>query len=274
MKDRETVQTRVQALGPPEENVRCFSLMYAIENGIRELIIEELTRLEGVRWYKRRLPSDVLKKYRDAVQLQRQIMWTKLVPHHPIYYLDFPDLKKIIEREDNWKDAFSSIFARKDLISASLSEIEPVRNALAHNRKLVKQDVAMLEAALSKLASAVGMERFGRLASLTSSAHTIREDLDKLKSSLELQLQRCTKCEVLTSMEAWTHVKEQWWFDESYLGQPTEPIEKCFDLLTRYSELPRHRGCGHAIETWVSSSGLSYAVGVAVEVLRRLIDSV
>src|SRR5690242_15851284 len=124
------------ATNPPEENGRCYSLMYAIENGIRELIIEELSNLEGPLWYKHRLPGDILTKYREAVRLQRQVVWTKMVPHHPLYYLDFPDLKKIIEREDNWKDSFSAIFTRKELISATLSEIEPTRNSLAHNRKL------------------------------------------------------------------------------------------------------------------------------------------
>jgi len=129
--------------------------MYAIENGIRELIIELLSKLDGPLWYKHRLPSDVLEKYREGIELPRRTKSINLIPHHPIYYADFPDLRKIIERQDNWKDAFSTVFVRKDLISATLSELEPAHNALAHNRKLAEQDVILLEAASAKIASAV-----------------------------------------------------------------------------------------------------------------------
>ena len=273
MKDREQVAGLTSAASLPEDNARCYALMYAIENGIRELIIEELSSLEGALWYKHRLPGDTLKKYREAVLFQRQVVWTKLVPHHPVYYLDFPDLRKIIEREDNWKDVFSSIFTRKDLISATLAEIEPTRNSLAHNRKLTRQDVAMLEATCLKLESAIGMNRFRQLCTLTTASHSIQEDLDRLKSALDSHLQTCIKCEELKIADVWRITREQWWFDESYLGHPTEPIDCCFELLAQYSRLPRHRGSGHAIESWVNKSELPNAVARAVLVLQTLINS-
>lgn len=247
--------------------------MYAIENGIRELIIDRLAKIDGPLWYKHRLPGDVLKKYREAIEAQRSTKWTTLTPHHPIYYLDFPDLKKIIERQDNWKDAFSTIFARKEWISAVLTELEPTRNSLAHNRKLAKEDITMLESAWLKLASAIGEETLGRLSSLTSQASTIREVLNDLRSELEASLHACTKCQKLESMEVWKLITQQWWFDQTYLGRPIAPLQQCFELFIEYSNLPRHRGSGHSLEKWLKNSRLVEAASSALESLQELLDS-
>ena len=263
----------VQSEHPPQQNVRCFKLLYTIENAIRELIIETLSTVDGPLWYKRRLPQDVLEKYREAIEIQRRTKWVSLIPHHPIYYIDFPDLRKIIERQDNWKDAFSKIFTRKDLISATLSELEPARNALAHNRKLAKQDFTLLEAASSKLVSALGGQRFRQLAARTSTACTIRETLMNLQKDLTGLLKACTDCKDLGSIDAWNSIRQQWWFDETYLGQSTDPLKKCFELLAQYSKLPRHRGSGYILESWVKTSKISEVAVLALESLRTLIDS-
>ena len=82
----------------PKENIEIFCYLYRIETGLREFIIDSLNGLAGQRWYKTRLPSDVLVKYRKSRNSEKNIKWTQLIPHHPIYYLDFPDLRKIIER--------------------------------------------------------------------------------------------------------------------------------------------------------------------------------
>ena len=74
-------------------------------------------------------------------------------------------------------------------------------------------------------------------------------------------------------METWDLVRQQWWFDETYLGQSTAPLEECFELLGQYSKFPRHRGSGHLVESWVKTSKLSAAAGSALEALQKLIDS-
>ena len=257
----------------PELNVRSYILLFGIENAIRELIVEELSGLFGPRWYKQRLPGDILRKYADAVKLQRLTRWTNLIPHHPIYYIDFPDLKKLIERQDNWDDSFSRIFARKELISATLSELEPIRNSLAHNRKVGEGDIHLVEGCVAKIVSAVGTERFSRLASISSTAGSISQEL----ASLQLETEACASCcatfQPLDDLKAWTGIQNQWWFDETYLGFPTEPIERCFELLTEYASLPRRRGQGYVIEEWVNSSGVCEAGKVASETLRKLIET-
>lgn len=94
MNEGEITQSSFPVGQPPEQNVRSFKLMYAIENGIRELIIELLSKLDGPLWYKRRLPSDVLEKYREGVELQRRTKSMNLIPHHHYLLRGFPRPKK------------------------------------------------------------------------------------------------------------------------------------------------------------------------------------
>jgi hypothetical protein len=128
----------VHSLPVPQENIEIFTILYQIETALRELIIEVLSKVEGSKWYLRRLPGDILQKYKDGRILERQIPWTQFIPHNPIYYVDFPHLKVIMERSDNWKDAFEPIFARKEVVIGILIEIEPIRNKIAHNRKATR----------------------------------------------------------------------------------------------------------------------------------------
>ena len=94
----------------PTENCVLFCLFYEIETALRELIIEELEKVGGPTWYKAHLPGDIYEKYKRGLQYEKAISWSNMIPYHPIYYIDFADLRKIIENATNWKDVFLSIF--------------------------------------------------------------------------------------------------------------------------------------------------------------------
>jgi Swt1-like HEPN len=172
----------------PSDNLEVYRMLYAMENGLRELIIEELGQVSGPRWYKIRLPGDLLKKYKEGLDVQKLTKWTNLVPHHPIYHLDFPDLRKIIERDDNWRDAFQRLFSRKDIVGTALSEIESIRNATAHNRRVSENDRILVESAFNKLANCVGNERLEAIVLTTLTAGILQDSLESLKTEAEVAL--------------------------------------------------------------------------------------
>src|SRR6266511_1781355 len=135
----------------PEENRAIYCYIYMIETCLREFIIEMLAAVAGPKWFKSRMPGNLLEKCRESVRFERQIKWTQFVPHHQLYYLDFPELKTIIVRTDNWSDAFEPIFKRQDIFVGTVSELEPIRNKIAHNRRATSTDLRIVEAAYSKL---------------------------------------------------------------------------------------------------------------------------
>ncbi len=248
---------------PPKTNMETYSCLFQIENVLRELIIDSLTGVVGPRWYKQRLPPDVLKKYREGIAFEKRIPWTRLTPHHPMYYLDFPDLRKVIEREDNWRDSFKGIFARKDILAAIFGELEPIRNKVAHHRTATSEDSRLAASARESLANAIGSDRFSELALKCTLAKGVRERLATLHQESEECLRATSGCGVLPELHAWEYARVQWWFDESYLGTEIEGIYRLFRIFEEYASLPRGRGAGHKIEDWVRERGIKETFEVA-----------
>ena len=240
----------------PEENIEIYCYLYGIETALRELIIESLRVGGGSRWYKKRLPGDVLEKYHKGIDLEKSVKWSQLVPHHPIYYVDFPDLRKIIEREDNWEDAFRPVFSRKEIVSGTFSELEVIRNKIAHNRKATTVDVEIARAAYEKLSQCIGRSYFDQLSARCTCAMDIPERLSELQKECESTFRICRDCRQLDKIEVWESISAEWWFDESYLGHKLEAIADYFGTIGRYLALPRSRGSGHKIESWVKSSSI------------------
>jgi len=108
----------------PETNRHILSLLYTIEVGLRELMIEIFGNLWGPQWYRKCLPPDILTKYVEGRQKERAQPWVQCIPHHPVHYLDFSHLAFIMEKKENWEAAFKSIFRRQDIILGGLRALE------------------------------------------------------------------------------------------------------------------------------------------------------
>jgi hypothetical protein len=240
----------------PQANLRGFEILFSIENSLRELIIEELSHVAGPQWLKTRLPGDVLQKFREGVQFERKVKWVQLVPHHPVYYIDFPDLRKIIMRGDNWKDAFRTLFQSQEVLEGTLLEIELIRNKVAHNRKLSDGDLAIVEGARTKLSTAIGNERFSSLAGHCTHIASVKESARKLLEAVEQAYCNCRRLEPCGPISEWLNLLDQWWFDAAYTGAPTEKIEAFLTLMDQYRSLPRVRGEGHKLEQWLRQSAV------------------
>jgi len=243
----------------PKSTIDAMRYLFVIENALRELIIEELSKIAGPRWYKERLPGDILTKYRDGLTYERSLRWVQLVPHHPIYYVDFPHLRLIITRKDNWNDAFKRYFFNPDALDATLSEIEYLRNKAAHNRMISTYDLNLLDGTYSKLSTALGEERFLGLAKRCTHLTDLKSVFSRLGEEVETSYQLCRAVQPCAPPTVWPCVESEWWFDESYLGRPTQAIQAYFGLLALYITMPRGRGEGYKIEKWIAEVDLKSA---------------
>jgi len=129
----------------PKENKKAYEYLYILENKLRKLIVEVLTKksnennLSGwttliqrniiQKWEKRKSEED--RNY------QRVGESSKLVD-----YSEFGDIKLIIQK--NW-DEFSKIFNDQEVIGSKLDELEVIRNTIAHNRKLPPRELERLK---------------------------------------------------------------------------------------------------------------------------------
>jgi len=241
----------------PKENIKIFCSIYCIETAIRELIIESLEKKFGSKWYKHRLPSDILEKYKNGLERERKIKFTSLIPHHPIYYIDFSDLKKIILRQDNWRDGFINIFKNKDIINSALSELDCIRNKVAHNRKVSIEDLKIVEGSLIKISKLIGYNKFNNLTLRCTTSIDIIERIKELKNESKEAFNSCKKFKKIDELKKWNLIGNEWWFDETYLNCSLNNIKNFFNTIQEYINLPKVRGSGHIIEKWVNNSKIN-----------------
>lgn len=132
---------RVQRL----KKAKPYETLKKLETNLRSFIHSKLATVSQ-NWWKDRIPADVRKRAEERkAKNETQWPWHKRRDLHPIYYVDFTDYMKIIIRKDNWKQVFAPFFWDKDIISAKLRELEPIRNAIAHFRELNEDEQEKLK---------------------------------------------------------------------------------------------------------------------------------
>jgi hypothetical protein len=128
----ETVAKEVKK-EPMEEVVKEPHLILdELENAIRKCIKMNLERLSK-NWWIERIPPDIRQKAEERQkkdEMKREL----------IQYLDFADYVKIIIKRDNWRESFQAIFKDRELIVAKFKELEPIRNAVRHGRRLTMEE--------------------------------------------------------------------------------------------------------------------------------------
>ena len=72
-----------------------------------------------------------------------------------IEYADFSDYRMIIERGDNWRSAFKSVFRRQEDVRESLQRLNPVRIATMHSRIVTLEDELLLIVETSRVLKAI-----------------------------------------------------------------------------------------------------------------------
>jgi len=119
-----------------------YDVLKNLENNLRELISAELSEISP-KWWKQRIPEDIREEARKRKERNEKHIGAS--NHHLIFYVDFPDYKKIITRNDNWNDVFQNVFGNKQLLSSKLEELEPIRNAISHPRDLTSLEERRLK---------------------------------------------------------------------------------------------------------------------------------
>lgn len=129
------------------------SLFTQIENRLRILIETELRQLEGETWLRRRVHGNLRKKWHERKELDHD----RRGDSYPLlYYADFMHLTDIICEGRNWDEVFHRFFVNKPDFQASMQRLAPVRNAISHNRPLVRADQITLFAEGFRILNAVG----------------------------------------------------------------------------------------------------------------------
>jgi hypothetical protein len=253
------------------DNLLAYSYMFAIEVGLRELIIERLGALAGRQWYKTRLPADVLQKYREGRAKENGIPWTNFVHHDPLYYTDFASLSKVMDRGSNWSEAFQSLFGTKDVFLGSLKSLEEIRNKVAHNRKVTQRDLSLLRHTYSLLVAALGENHLSVLVGRCSNASGAADTISALREEVGRCASACLNFRPLPPVEFWEEVRNTSWLGMLSIDVDFDIVEEFFRVMDEYRTLPSSWP-GYKIERWVKSNRVGELHRKADDLLVKMLS--
>lgn len=251
------------------ENLESYSNIFCIENSLRLIIVETLEKLIGPKWFES-IPPDLRDNIKEKVEYEKKINWKKIVLFNPVCYLNFPDLKKIIL--SFWEKAFKSIFKRKEIIESIFIKLEPIRNALAHNRPLNNEDLLDTKEAFVELRNMIGADRISMFVRNSITVNNIKTNIRSLYSMSVRIFGVINSYKEILELEYWEKIKNEWWFNSDYLGENIRHITDFFILAEEYMKIPRKRGTGHLIEKWVNISNVKEIYTYSESVFKKLLE--
>jgi hypothetical protein len=141
----------IEAFGLPKnlekealKMAKVYPRFYVLENMLRYAIKKTLEEQYGRDWWQ--MTGIVSRKIRDKVEgrmnEEKEKRWRNVKRGtHAIFYSDLGDLANIILNNEK---TFEKIFGRVDHFQTKLSEIEDMRNIIAHNNPLPLNDIKRL----------------------------------------------------------------------------------------------------------------------------------
>jgi len=132
------IEVYSSAKPPPEQTSQeDYAALNELETSLRQYVEEALLKISP-RWWKERIPPEVQQRAdeRKSDEEARPWPWYGKGSESLMCYVDFSDYIEIMKRRDNWRDCFGKAFSNQTQLFASLERLEPIRNAVAHNRAL------------------------------------------------------------------------------------------------------------------------------------------
>lgn len=137
-----------------EQQVRfmsnAYSILYKLENELRTFIEKKLREEYDDEWWQKGVTSSVK---RNAEKNKRKEPDS---PQGLLYYTEFSDLRKIIQKEENWHDIFQEYFTTLERIISRLDELEQIRHTIAHTRLLSTEDYEKLDLFYREIKKMIG----------------------------------------------------------------------------------------------------------------------
>ena len=121
---------------------RVYTAFFCFENSVRDLVSRRLLENKGSDWWKSCAGTKVKKRVEDRIKKDEKNKWHSPRADKKINYCDFGDLCDLII--GNWSD-FEDLFPSQDWIKTRLTDLEPSRNALAHNNLLMEHDINRID---------------------------------------------------------------------------------------------------------------------------------
>lgn len=118
-------------------NAHAYPYIYILENSLRKLIRDTFSNEDN--WWDSKATEDA-KKHAVMIQnAEKKHDWLPKRGGHSIYYVGLDDLFGIIAK--NYSAHFKTIFKDQGNLRTWINEVVPIRNLIAHNVKISKDEL-------------------------------------------------------------------------------------------------------------------------------------
>jgi hypothetical protein len=126
-----------------------YPYLYVFENSIRNFINLVMTDSKGVNWWATEMASvalqDIVRTANDRMTKESENYYHGKRGAHPLYYIDFIHLIKILRSKDTiFQKYFTKVPGKMNAFLAKLEEIQPSRNVSSHHNPLGKHDLSRI----------------------------------------------------------------------------------------------------------------------------------
>ena len=108
-----------------------------LELKLRRFIERRMIVVAGRKWSKQRVHGETIKKWRERRELD---VINGRTPSRLFDYAGFEDYRAIIDQNNNWDDAFATVFKVRTAVLESLRRLSLIRNPDAHFRVVTIDD--------------------------------------------------------------------------------------------------------------------------------------
>lgn len=118
------------------KNAEIYPYAFVLENSLRNLILTKFSA--EVDWWSKKVSKEV-QEYATRIQnAEKKHDWLHKRGNQPIYYIGLNELFKIISK--NYSTHFKDVFTDQGNLRTWINECVPIRNLLAHNVPVKKDE--------------------------------------------------------------------------------------------------------------------------------------
>jgi predicted transcriptional regulator len=124
-----------------------YLLLAELELRLR-LFIETQLAAVSQHWWQERVPAEVRRRAENRRASAEDLVPPGLAPTGGslLVYASFGDYLEIILDRGNWSQVFAPVFGSREWVTRRLQDLQQIRNAVAHHRRLSNQELEMLDA--------------------------------------------------------------------------------------------------------------------------------
>jgi len=121
---------------------RCYRILYAIENLVRDFVKDTLSEKDKDKWFEKRASTTMRKKVADRKAAEVKNQWHAGRNEGDEFYLDFGDLGLLII--NHW-EVFADLVPDQVWVTSRMQEAERSRHVIAHTNVLPIEEGNRLE---------------------------------------------------------------------------------------------------------------------------------